>query len=67
MIADAPWIRDAEINGVENAPDLKCPVCYSICETLYTNGGRSGVVGCENCISTIDPWDYWEEEMGGND
>lgn len=38
-----------------------CPVCgEEVEETLYRRDEE--IVGCENCISTVDIYDYQEEE-----
>lgn len=39
-----------------------CPRCGEECETLYRD--RYGeVVGCENCVETLDAWDYLHLEV----
>ena len=63
-VPDAPYIRDAENNGVGDDQEYKCPICYAVCEKLFTTGGKRDVVGCENCLTEIDPWEYYEEEEG---
>jgi hypothetical protein len=58
---DAPWIRDAEINGFGEPDPVECPVCGSECDTIYMD--RDGdVFGCENCIIKTDAW-FWAEEQ----
>ena len=72
MIADAPYIRQAENDGMEDY-EVECPVCERLCETIYeTEDGD--VVGCDRCIRARDAeewkaeredrWDNpaWEEE-----
>ncbi len=65
-IPDAPWIRDAENNGVGSSdPEPKCPICYQECERLYRYNGGRDILGCENCIDTVDSYDWlfeFEEE-----
>lgn len=35
----------------------RCPCCGEECETLYRD--RAGlIVGCENCMETLDAWEY---------
>lgn len=66
QIPDAPWIRDAELNGVGPAEDpVKCPVCYEECERIYFYKGSRDALGCDRCIDWMDAYD-WEEE-GGDD
>ena len=56
-LPDAPWIRDAEINGMPDAEDVYCPVCgEENPEYLVEQGGD--IVGCECCCKRIDPWDW---------
>lgn len=38
----------------------ECPVCGStLYATIYRND--DGIVGCDDCISSIDAEDWWEE------
>lgn len=55
-LPDAPWIRDAELNGIPEDPPCRCPVCGEECETYYftyERGVRGDVIGCENCIREL--------------
>lgn len=37
-----------------------CPECGEECDTLYRD--RTGqIVGCENCIDTLDAYDYFDD------
>lgn len=37
-----------------------CPECGEECECLYRD--RTGqIVGCENCIDTLDAYDYFDD------
>lgn len=66
-IPDAPWIRDAERNGADAAPDVYCPVCgEENPEYFYTEKGGIDVLGCSCCIVRWDPWDWMEDEKGRN-
>ena len=59
-IPDAPYIREAEMYGVETPKPVYCPLCDEPCETIYRD--RYGTVfGCENCIEEQDA-DEWQEE-----
>lgn len=58
QIPDAPWIRDAEINGM---PYDEKPVICQVCgaewpEYIYKQDGT--VIGCSECIETICAEDY---------
>ena len=52
-------MRDYWLDPPEHANPI-CPVCGEECETIYKD--TNGVVGCENCISSQDAYD-WAEEM----
>ena len=57
QIPDAPWIRDAEINGVGEPDPVKCPVCGEECDTIYADM-YGNVFGCEECIMKQDAWEW---------
>ena len=58
-LPDAPWIRDAEINGMPEVKHPRCPICGSEeSDYFYVSGGE--VVGCECCIDKIEVWDLQE-------
>jgi formylmethanofuran dehydrogenase subunit B len=61
QIPDAPWIRDAEQNGWETGEEIECPVCGKACDTIYFDAFGSEI-GCENCITTQDSWDWMNEK-----
>ena len=61
MIPDAPWIRDAEINGADDPPLVNCPVCNEECETIYEDWWGT-VVGCDKCLIWKDAGDWAEEK-----
>lgn len=59
-LPDAPWIRDAELNGYPSDDPVKCPVCGQECETLYcANDGD--VFGCDQCVDEIEAWKWAED------
>ena len=49
-IPDAPWIRDAEINGMPEPEDFY----------FDTNGD---LVGCSDCITRRDAYDHWYNNL----
>lgn len=51
-IPDAPWIRDAELNGYPSPDPVNCPVCGDEAYTFYLQDGI--VIGCEHCVSEVD-------------
>lgn len=61
-IPDHPVIRNMERTGYPDGKEPAypiCPICGEECETIYRNKYLD-VVGCEECVSTIDAWDYKE-------
>lgn len=38
-----------------------CPVCGEETETLYDNYDGQ-IIGCDNCIATIDAWDWQQDQ-----
>lgn len=52
QIPDAPWIRDAELNGYPDPPPVICPICGDEALTFYLQNGC--VIGCEHCVSEVD-------------
>lgn len=58
QIPDAPWIRDAERNGIDEVPDPICPMCKKVAERFYFYiDDSSQVIGCDQCI-TWEPAEY---------
>ena len=65
-LPDAPWIRDAEMNGFgDDVPDVECPICGKVCETIFKDA-YGDVCGCDNCIIKQDSWE-WDEERRENE
>lgn len=61
MIPDAPWIRNAELYGVDEPDPVICPICGEECGTIYKD--RNGdVFGCDNCVEIMEAYDYLQEE-----
>ncbi len=58
-LPDAPWIRDAEMNGVPEDAPVHCPVCGEETDSVYMLYGE--VVGCPNCISLKDAYKYLKD------
>lgn len=59
QIPDAPWIRDAEQNGIPEAPGVYCPICYAKNpDYFYTDKTGVDVIGCDECVKTVDPWEW---------
>ena len=66
-LPDAPWIRDAEQNGVDEGPNVTCPCCGLECEqfVLADPDENHTILGCDRCTSRMDVWDWWERYGGG--
>ena len=61
QIPDAPWIRDAEQNGMPSPEEVYCPECGEECETIYID--PSGYCcGCDKCLKAKDAWEWAEEQ-----
>lgn len=62
-IPDAPWIRDAERDGMPpyDDPDTSCPICGKDCETIYTDI-NGDAVGCNNCLTLWEAGEWHNEQ-----
>lgn len=62
MIPDAPWIRDAELNGYPAGDDveLTCPICGKEPESYYIDNDNT-IIGCDKCIRCVDAWEWHQE------
>lgn len=57
QLPDAPYIRDAEVNGMPEAEHYYCPICDGEDpETFYVLDGQ--IVGCDMCTASVDAWDW---------
>ena len=65
QLPDAPWIVDAELNGLPEVPVVKCPVCGAECEEIYFYRGSRDALGCDRCIDSMDSYDWRQEEDDG--
>ena len=62
QLPDAPWIRDAELNGYPADDPVKCPVCGEETDTLYeANNGE--IFGCDHCVRMRDAYEWQEEQI----
>ena len=64
-VPDAPWIRDAELNGVPEDPPVKCPICGEECETIYEDKNGE-VFGCDKCTKHRDAYDWKADQDRGD-
>ena len=55
-------MTDWHIHSYDDPPDptpVYCPECGEECTIIYTQAGNA--IGCENCITTNDAYE-WEAE-----
>lgn len=67
-IKNAPYIRDAELFGMDDDKefDWVCPVCGALCpEDVYIQEGE--VVGCSDCIRCKDGAEWAADNMEEED
>ena len=57
-----PAITMAELTGYQYGDPKwpRCPICNKECETVYWSK-QGEVVGCDECLETMDAWTYMEE------
>ena len=61
QLADAPWIREAQLYGMPEGRNVYCPCCHEENpEWFYTDCGD--VVGCSECIDWEDPFKDAEDD-----
>ena len=62
MIPDAPWIRDAEINGYQVGDDVElyCPCCGKEAVSYYLDSDDN-ILGCDECIRWVDAYEWYAE------
>ena len=66
FIPDHPVVSNLMRTGLPDNQETRwprCPICGAETDTFYRNRDRE-VVGCEDCLCTVDAWDY-EEEWDG--
>ena len=57
-IPDHPVIRNMEQTGYPDGiePEVYCcPLCVAACECIFKHKGYGEIMGCENCLESIDP------------
>lgn len=63
QLPDAPWIREAEREGTPVSEDVCCPICdYENPEKFYAVRMSGIVIGCTQCLKTVDPYEWLEEQ-----
>lgn len=63
-VEDAPWIREAEIFGMDDGPEVRCPVCGALCNEVALDQ-NDDVVGCNLCIRMKDAVEWMESQDDG--
>lgn len=62
MIPDAPYIRDAEMNGYPSDDPVICPCCGAEAESFFFYNGGTDILGCDKCIECKDAWEVEQEK-----
>ena len=60
VIGDHPVIANMEQTGHPDGrePDTyRCPFCGKECESIFKHKSTGEIVGCDNCIEGVDPWE----------
>lgn len=59
-IGDHHVIRNMEQTGYPDGKEpeaYRCPVCGKECESIFKHKDTGEIVGCDNCIEVVDPWE----------
>lgn len=59
-IGDHPAIANALATGYPDGQEseaYRCPVCGKECESIFKHKGTGEIVGCDNCVEDVDPWE----------
>jgi len=59
-IPDDPRVRDAMINGVPEGTVIRCPCCGEEAESFFKDKKTGEILGCDECIETVDAFDEYE-------
>lgn len=57
-IGDHPVIRNMERTGHPDGKEPEaycCPMCGAECECIFKHKSYGEIMGCENCIESVDP------------
>lgn len=64
-LPDAPWIVEAETDGMPEAEPFICPECGAEdperVYTIHGQHGRQSIVGCSECVDdwAVFTWKDW--------
>ena len=56
---DAPYIEDAERNGMPHPEPVTCRICGAECQRVYISKLDNEPIGCNRCVLDFDA-DEWE-------
>lgn len=59
-IGDHPAIANALATGYPSGKEPEtyhCPWCGKECESIFKRKGTGEIVGCDNCIEGLDPYE----------
>ena len=68
QIPDAPYIRDAELFGMYDGPEVTpvCPVCGALGpDDFYEQDGE--IIGCSECVKCKDAYEWVADHMEDED
>ena len=57
-LPDAPWIRDAETNGMPEDEKIYCPVCGAEDPEDFILDDGGDIIGCECCTRKVNAYEY---------
>lgn len=60
VIGDHPVIANMEQTGHPDGKEPEtyyCPWCGKECESIFKHSITSEILGCDNCIESVDPWE----------
>ena len=66
-LPDAPWIRDAETNGMPEAEEIEyvCPVCGAENPEDFCLDRDGDIIGCRECCGFHDAYEYMIDRKNG--
>lgn len=59
-LPDAPWIRDAEINGMPEDRTIYCPMCGAESPDQFIIQ-EGEVIGCECCTKRVSAYGWYAD------
>ena len=62
-VPDAPYIQEAQQEGIHSPDPVKCPICNKRAELIYLSPSGYCVEGCDKCIKRVDAYEWYEEKQ----